>query len=233
VNHGRTSVPLLTAAVLLVAAVAGCTHTPLRPPAERSLELTDAFETLTGEQLWDVLIENEVKWSHGPLDARNCGSGNTDCRARFDMAYVMNGSQQIRPDPWAGTANGTIVGRIVNAGRENAFGVEVDAGSEFVYKAGHRGGKRHFIVIATTRNDVRQYWVREVTPDNQSTTALSSGEWINCQHTNGPKSVKSRFATCNAAHGSNGGSSTPTALRFERSPGWMECASSGCCTAGE
>ena len=230
-SHGRGSI-LWPCAVFLagLAFSTACSRARSNLVSDPQLDLRSPVETMTGAQLWDALTG--IKWAHGPDDDRKCGAtGDKECRARFDMAYIVMNGQPIRPDPWNGTTNGTIVGRIVNTGSPK---LGWNVGSEFRYKVGIRGGDRHFIVIATNRAGARQYWVREVTPTDQGRTSVATGTWINCNHSGGPKPVKSRFANCDEAHSiQRYGSASMSLHSHELSPGWMECASSGCCTAGD
>lgn len=230
-RHGPGRAPLANALVLIGLAGATSCSRPVSNSTNPTLDLGSSVQTMTGAQLWDFLVMNEIKWAHGPTDKRKCGlAQERNCQARFDMAYLDINGQAVRPDPWNGTANGTIVGRIVNYG--STEGGSNDA--EFVYKAERRGGKRHFVVVATNRQNKREYWVRRVTPNDASTAAVSWGPWINCEHTTGPRSPKSRFASCNEVHATQGNGASAAVLQsHELSPGWMECESSGCCTAGQ
>lgn len=229
-RHGLGRTPWSTAIVLVgVAASTSCSTVGSNVSTTPTLNLSDRVETMTGAQLWDFLLDNGIQFDHGTVSDRKCGAtANRDCSARFDIAYLPQGQNKLHPDPWNGTARGTIVGRVVSYGPKDGGNDE----PEFRYKAEKRGGKRHFIVIATARDGVKEYWVRRVTPKDASTTALASGTWVNCGHSDGPKQVKSRFATCSAAHSSQ---STSAAVlhSHELSPGWIECESSGCCTAGQ
>lgn len=230
-NHARGSMALGRSALFLVLAIStACSSATSNAPVSASLELGSRVESMSGADLWNALPG--IIWAHGPKDPRKCGQGgDKNCGARFDMAYIMRNGVQVLPDPWNGTYNGTIVGRIVNTGSRR---IGKNVGPEAVYNVEKRGGDRHFVVVATLREGQRQYWVREVTPTNENKMAVSSGSWINCNHPAAPKSVKSRFGTCAEVHTSQENGSAPRVARLnERSPGWMECASSGCCTAGD
>jgi hypothetical protein len=177
-------------------------------------------------------VGSALRFDNGPVQDRDCARGA--CKGRIDAVR-----DQI-PGPASISANGTIVARLVNLGRDG-----VDDGTENRY--GTAAGQRDFYIIALKNGDSWSWSVREaIRAGTAPPRETASGTWTVCRHdpTNpGHPKGRSQFASCSGAAGDeelmrSAGPRIPrdfaTAIVAYNplDPGWLSC-SDGCCTAGQ
>lgn len=213
-------------------AILGATLSGFSPePARRALpgDLPKPLAQMTSAELFS--FGADLRFDNGPVQERNCARGG--CKGRIDAVR-----DQV-PGPALISANGTIVARLVNLGRDG-----VDDGPEARY--GTAPGQNEFYVIALKDGDGWTWTVREaVRNGGGAARETASGTWTTCRHDpNNPSHPKGRsqFASCNAGAGEEdlarvAGPRLPrdhaVSLRMFNplDPGWLSC-SDGCCTAG-
>lgn len=178
-------------------------------------DLPRPLAQMTSGELWDV--GQRLGFDNGPVQNRNCSRGA--CMGRVDAVR-----EQVA-GPGNISANGTIVARLVNLGRQ---GGGDDDGPENIYRT-ERDGSARFYIIALAVDGGWRWTVRKaVQNDGNAPIETATGNWITCRHDrNNPAHPKGRseFARCAGPQGGAGGLFPPN------DPAWVEC-SDGCCTAG-
>lgn len=175
-------------------------------------DLPKPLAQMTSDELWNA--GQALGFDNGPVQNRNCERGG--CMGRVDAV----GNQS--PGPNNISANGTIVARLMNLGRQ---GGGEDDGPENIYRT-ERDGSARFYIIALPVDGGWRWTVRKaVRGDGNAPVETASGNWVTCRHDpNNPTHPKGRseFARCS---GGAGGYFPPN------DPAWITC-SDGCCTAG-
>lgn len=212
--------------------VLGATLTGFSPePARRALpgDLPKPPAQMTSAELF--AFGASLRFDNGPVQERTCARGG--CMGRIDAVR-----DQV-PGPALISANGTIVARLVNLGRDG-----VDDGPENRY--GTAPGQNEFYVIALKSGDGWTWSVREAVRNaGNAPRETVSGTWTTCRHDpNNPSHPKGRsqFASCTTGAGEveltrAAGPRPPRdnaaahIVLNPLDPGWLIC-SDGCCTAG-
>lgn len=217
---------------LAVVAMTGASLSAFAPPVRLALpgDLPRPLAQMTSGELFAV--GGALQWDNGPVQDRDCARGS--CRGRIDAVRDQT------PGPGNISANGTIVARLVNLGRDGR-----DDGPENRY--GTRPGQQEFYIIALKNGDGWSWTVREANRGSaDAPRETASGAWTSCRHDPAnaahPKG-RSQFASCGAAAGDEEllrASGPRLARDYATSlvpynpldPGWLSCTD-GCCTAGQ
>ena len=215
----RTTMRLLSlSGVVAVAALAlGATRATSTAATRVALpgDLPKPLAEMTSGELWEV--GQRLGYDNGPVQNRNCARGA--CMGRVDaIRDQVAGPGNI-------SANGTIVARLMNLGRQNSG---EDDGPESIYGTERDGSARFYIVALPVDGGWRWTVRKAVRNDGGAPAETRSGNWITCRHDpNNPTHPKGRseFARCPGPQGGAGGRFPPN------DPAWVEC-SDGCCTAG-
>lgn len=178
-------------------------------------DLPKPLAQMTSDELWE--FGQRLGYDNGPAQVRNCTRGA--CMGRVDaIRDQVAGPGNI-------SANGTIVARLMNLGRQ---GSGDDDGAENIYRT-ERDGSARFYIIALPVDGGWRWTVRKAVNGGASAPEeTAAGNWITCRHDrNNPGHPKGRseFARCAGPQGGAGGHFPPN------DPAWVEC-SDGCCTAG-
>jgi hypothetical protein len=214
----RTTQFLTVGGIIAVAALALSAARPTPAGAARLAlpgDLPKPLAQMTSGELWDV--GQRLGYDNGPVQARNCARGG--CMGRVDaIRDQVAGPGNI-------SANGTIVARLVNLGRQD--GGE-DDGAENIYRTEREGSARFYLIALPVDGGWRWSVRKAVAGDGGPATETAAGNWVTCRHDrNNPAHPKGRseFARCPGPQGGAGGHFPPN------DPAWVEC-SDGCCTAG-
>jgi hypothetical protein len=210
----RTTTRLLTLSGVVAVAVLAIGATRAERPARAALpgDLPKPLAQMTSDELWNA--GQGLSFDNGPVQNRGCARGG--CMGRVDAVRDQT------PGPTNISANGTIVARLMNLGRQ---GSGDDDGPENIYRT-ERDGSARFYIIALPVDGAWRWTVRKaVRGDGNAPVETASGNWVTCSHNpNNPSHPKGRseFARCS---GGAGGLFPPD------DPAWITC-SDGCCTAG-
>lgn len=210
----RTTRFLTLSGVIAVGVLALGAGRPTRPPLPLAGDLPKPLAQMTSQELWT--FGNGLQYDNGPVQQRICARAG--CNGRVDAVR-----EQV-PGPANISANGTVVARLMNLGRQEGG---QDEGAESIYGI-ERDGAARFYLIALKTQDGWSWTVRKALPGGTGAPEeLRAGNWIACRHDpNNPTHPKGRseFARC-PGQGGAGALFPPT------DPAWIEC-SDGCCTAG-
>lgn len=213
----RTTTRLLTLSGVVAVAVLAIGASRGAESASRVAlpgDLPKPLSQMTSDELWNV--GQGLGFDNGPVQNRNCARGG--CMGRVDAVRDQT------PGPLNISANGTIVARLMNLGRQ---GSGENDGPENIYRTDRDDAARFYIVALPVDGGWRWSVRKAVRGDGNAPVETAQGNWITCRHdASNPAHPKGRseFARC-AGQGGAGGLFPPN------DPAWITC-SDGCCTAG-